>query len=360
MLGVGERPPPPEVALLQHPDAHVRWNAALNLGYRRERAAVPALEAALHDPHPNVVCLAAWALGRLGDDSATPALVAALERAFREPVVLPPLLVSSLGRLQDPRAVPVLLDVARRSPDSGDREQAVRALARLHQDLAEFAADRDENVREAALRRPLPPGDAPGRPGEVLRLDAPDLGVANLGDCEPVEDAPIAMARAERRSLRDLCQDTQRGGAEARGNAVLFLGNRAAVDRATARVLVGLLQDPDPALRWKAAKALGKLQREDAIPALLAALDDPDKDVREDVVQALARMPRASTDAVILDALEAAMRDPSPEVQLIVAHQAALLRGPRVERLLREALGSPHTAVRLQASRSLAMVLGRP
>lgn len=358
-LGVGEAAPPPEIVLLQHPEAAVRWNAALNLGYRRERSAVPALEAALHDPHPNVVCLSAWALGRLGDRSATPALVAALERAFRDPVVLPPLLVPSLGRLRDPRAAAALLEVARRSPDSGDREQAVTALARLHQDVSAFAADRDENVREAALRRPPAPGGLPVRPGEVLRLDAADLRVANLGDYEPVEDAPIAMARAERRSLRDLCRDAQRGGSMDRGNAVLFLGNRQAVDRATARVLIGLLGDPDPALRWKAAKTLGKLQREDAVPALLAARDDPDKDVREDVVQALARMPRASTDGRILDALEAAMRDPSPEVQLIVAHQAALLRGPRVERLLRGALGSPHPAVRRQAGRSLALVLGR-
>lgn len=350
--------PPSELALLRHPDPRERWNAALNLGYRRERSAVPDLVAALRDPHPNVSCLAAWALGRLGDRTATPAMVEALGRALANPFVLTQLLVPSLGRLRDPRALPVLLDVVRTSPDSGDREQAVEAIARLpgmhvQEYLYQLAHDRDENVREAALRPPRRNVDLPVLPGEVLRLDAPDLRVANLGDYQPPEDAPIGMARAERRPLRELCDEAQRGPNPARGNAILFLGNRRGVDRTTAQVLIGFLEDPDPAIRWKAAKSLGKLRRTDAVPALLRAMDDPDKDVREDVAQALARMPGASSSDAIMTALEKAMDDSSPEVPLIVAHQAALLRGPRALRLLQGALDSPFPPVRLQARRSL-------
>ena len=57
--------------------AVLRRNAALALGNALDRAAVPALEAALEtDPHPLVRGHAAWALGRIG----SPRALAALER----------------------------------------------------------------------------------------------------------------------------------------------------------------------------------------------------------------------------------------------------------------------------------------
>ena len=53
-------------------------NVAVALGNSGDRAAVPALAAALHDPEPLVRTHAAWALGRLGGDKARDALASAL------------------------------------------------------------------------------------------------------------------------------------------------------------------------------------------------------------------------------------------------------------------------------------------
>jgi epoxyqueuosine reductase len=59
--------------------AVLRRNAAVALGNTGDRAAVPALEAALeHDPHPNVRAHAAWALGRIGSPRALRALATSL------------------------------------------------------------------------------------------------------------------------------------------------------------------------------------------------------------------------------------------------------------------------------------------
>lgn len=52
-------------------------NVAVALGNAGDRAAVPALAAALHDPEPLVRGHAAWALGRLGGSDAVAALVKA-------------------------------------------------------------------------------------------------------------------------------------------------------------------------------------------------------------------------------------------------------------------------------------------
>jgi epoxyqueuosine reductase len=55
--------------------AVLRRNAAVALGNALDRAAVPALEAALEvDPHPLVRGHAAWALGRIGSPRALDAL----------------------------------------------------------------------------------------------------------------------------------------------------------------------------------------------------------------------------------------------------------------------------------------------
>ncbi len=59
--------------------AVLRRNAAVALGNAGDRAAVPALAAALAaDPHPNVRAHAAWALGRIGSPRALRALATTL------------------------------------------------------------------------------------------------------------------------------------------------------------------------------------------------------------------------------------------------------------------------------------------
>ena len=62
-----------------------------------------------------------------------------------------------------------------------------------------------------------------------------------------------------------------------------------------------LLTDPDSGVRCSAAKALGKIGSEDAIPALSRALEDVDSNVRQQVAEALGKIGdnKLSSDRVI-------------------------------------------------------------
>lgn len=85
------------IAALRHPEPTTPIRAAWILGERRERAAVEPL-------------------GRLIRESPDPFLVASA--------------IEALGKIGDPRAVPVL-DAARRHPNAWVRQQAEQALAAI-------------------------------------------------------------------------------------------------------------------------------------------------------------------------------------------------------------------------------------
>ena len=114
---------------------------------------------------------------------------------------------------------------------------------------------------------------------------------------------------------------------------------RAIVELQTARdtfALVTLLADADPAVRARAAFALGSVRAPVAGPALVALLSDPNARVREDAAFALGQ----------LDAVEMVPADPGVDIERpaagadrALADRLAVETDPRVRAALIEALG---------------------
>ena len=187
---------------LHHPDGAVRDRAARALGDRRDPNAIPALVAAVrdgrggrgavwaltqfHDPRlvaplagaladgdATARALAAGKLADLCDRAAVPALVAALEDSeahVREEVT------RALGRLGDPAALEPLLHALRADPGDHVREAAATAVGTLGgadpravHALRAACDDRHVMVRRAAAealdapRATFPAAPAPAR-----------------------------------------------------------------------------------------------------------------------------------------------------------------------------------------------------
>lgn len=168
---------------LQDPDARVRKTAARALGWSGDRRAIIPLVTLLQDPDRKVAGAAAEALGGFPDPGVTAALIAArmehrpvpyddLRNAITSQgaVAIDPLVkllkekdpslrewaVELLGRIQDPRVVPLLIG-ALKDANEYVRSRAGSALAfqndpRAVQALiAAYRAEKDEMRRESLL-----------------------------------------------------------------------------------------------------------------------------------------------------------------------------------------------------------------
>jgi lysophospholipase L1-like esterase len=214
---------------LRDADVAVRRAAARALGQARDRAAAPALFAALADPRESVRWAAAQALDRLG---AAPEDVPRLEEALRsdDPYVRS-FAAFTLGRLGPPAApaVPALIEAYRREEREG-RGAAVGALGAL---------------------------------GSSAAAAVPALaeGLAN-----PVNHRRWSAARS--------------------------LGRIGAPAKAAVPALVVALRDPNEHVRVHVAQALGRIGVEaaDAVPALQEAARDEDAAVSREAQNALRRI----------------------------------------------------------------------
>jgi lysophospholipase L1-like esterase len=217
------------VADLADPDPRRRRVAARELGASDDRAALPALFAALADPSEAVRWAAALALHRLGPG---PEDVARLEAALHseDPYVrsFAAYSLGSLGPAAAP-ALPALVEAYRREEREG-RGAAVGALGVL---------------------------------GPVAAAALPDL-VAGLKN--PVNHRRWSAARA--------------------------IGRLGAAATPAVPALVGALEDASPHVRRHVAQALGRLGVEAfaAVPALQAAARDEDAAVRREAQTALRRI----------------------------------------------------------------------
>ena len=126
---LAESPPEPLVRDLQSELPAVRRQAALALGRLADRAAVPALIAALRDSDPAVRREAAKSLGALKDDRAVSALIKSLGDGDTNVRFYA---AYALGEIKDPRAGEALLR-ALSDPQWNVRDQAAWALCELHQ-----------------------------------------------------------------------------------------------------------------------------------------------------------------------------------------------------------------------------------
>lgn len=141
----------------------------------------------------------------------------------------------------------------------------------------------------------------------------------------------------------------------ARAAAAAVLGDAQVADRDRAiETLLGLCDDPDPAVRHAAMLSLANLRAEVAVPRLLDGIEDGAGPVRQAALLALAEIGDPSATA----SLERACRDERPEVRFqalsaLARIDPALALGP-----VREALSDSNPEVRAQAIEAFEEIAG--
>ncbi len=327
------------VALLDaEPDAALAAAAALS---SLEQYAEPALLQALRESGSDRRLLLLPIMGRRS--TATPDIVACLEDP--NPNVRA-LACDALGRVGDPKAVPVLF-LRLADPDARVSQGAVAAIqsiggAEVERLASEAARSTDMRIRRPALRI-LAYFGSPSTLG--LFLDAmhdPDDRVRDVA-------ANGLAAIDDRRALDGLLEASNHASPRTRATAVRALGQAEAAAGIHERLLRAL-SDPDAWVRYYAVQALSRRGDRTAAESIAPLLADPAGHVRVAVVDALARLRGDQS----LDALHEALESGDPDVARAALVGIGIVRSraslPRLRRALRE--GDP--ATRLVALSALA------
>jgi len=293
-------------------DPRVRGAAAYALGEIGVRSAdsIPILAKRLgEDEVPDVRVLAANGLAMVGAPEAVPALVLALENENWE-VQYASFRALGVLRGNAVEALPALIDL----------------LPKLEPWNASMVAYSVQMIVEAAGPQYRPSRELVGALERRIGIIARSLALGGQREGTPmavalptiVTWAPAARARfvAE---LAPLLWES--GGGGRRYTAELALPTLlviAQVERQSAAALLEGLEDSDGNVRWAAASALGAMQAELAVPALIRALDDEDPAVQRAAALSLVHL--GSTASV---PLSEALRHESPSVRLHAAYALA-------------------------------------
>jgi HEAT repeat protein len=191
----------------------------------------------------------AGALAALGPDTVHEIITAAGHRLASVRLVA----AKALGRIGDPRAVPLLVDLLARDPESRVRGEAAFSLGQLGGPqalvrLIEAMADSDPNIRNWAA-----------------------IALGDIGDPAAVDPLLKAMTDADR---------------DVRAAAAGALGDIS--DPRATMALAAALKDSDSYIRSEAACPLGLLRDPRAADALLSARSDSEESVRRATAFALA------------------------------------------------------------------------
>ena len=260
----------------------------------------------------------AWRLGRDGA-AANPAVPAFVRRLNDEHARVRATAAEALERIGPlaGAAVPALLD-ALGDPHQAVRWKAAQALSSIGLPstewprLADALTHRDEYVRAFAAFS-LGEMVQEGRPAAsalAAAVSDPDrsvravvvMALAKIGAAEP----PVIVALE--RALADRTWQYRWRAARALGRIQKNTGG------SVASLAAALAEDDDVKVRCEAARALGRFGRgaQAAIPTLSAARRDPDSDVRETAAWALrAAMGEAPGQPPSVDATETASRTPA-------------------------------------------------
>ena len=245
------------VAALESESADMRGRAAQSLGYRGEARGVRPLLALLAraEPSHRVRSTAYAALGRLADPRALPVLGRCLREEVREEIRGE--CVAALGGLGSAGSLGLVIDAFRSDPHPLVRDRAIDALGRFARPesvalLAGLLAAEDPSRRRRAVA-------ALGRTG--MREAVPPL-LARLREAgATAERAAIVEALARLRdpsALDALLAELDRVRDEAlRVRITVALGAIRAPSAYDA--LVRMLRDPLPAVRFHAVRGLGEL-----------------------------------------------------------------------------------------------------
>jgi HEAT repeat protein len=313
----------PLMRFLADEDSNLRIQAALILGQRRDRRAIPALIARLADEDMNVRFHVIEALGRLQAVEASEALTEiALERDFF--LAFPAIqALTQLGNtLTAPRLVPLLADELLRAPvvealgELGDEDVTVPLVELLNTSDAptevitdalsalytryetrygagdhiadvvrrHISAIGTQNVLDAVQRVSADRLGGLARVLGWLEGEAAQRALTRLLGQDSVRSHVIeALVRNGARVVAPLVEQLQAEDLETRQAAAVALGRIG--DRRATAALVAALDDRE--LTLTAASALARIGDASAFEELLTRLDDPDAAIRQAVIAAL-------------------------------------------------------------------------
>jgi HEAT repeat protein len=225
-------------------------------------------------------------------------------------------------------AVPVCAWVLRSAPDPEGRWHAADALAKIGKEAAPAGAELIAALNDAD---PIVRGVAIRAVGEVMPAAAE--AVPALVKLFPDVDAIRAVSRYKRDgavAVPRLIAMLKHDDSAVRWQAARTLGKIGEPALASLPELMRLTTgDPQPQVREHAAEAMGDIGPAAAagIPALVAAMHDPNARVRRDAVRALGDMGPAAKAA--LGEVKAAIQDPDDAVKT-AAERAARLIDPSI------------------------------
>jgi len=234
LAALGVEAAPDLIAALGSESDGARGAAAETLGVMHNREAIPHLKRLLADPDECVRASAWHALGQFND----PALLPIFQEEFRKD--------------QEPLWA---LHIAAQLPDSGGESLLIEGLEHSHPGVRRWAADLLEPVATAAsidaLRRAAKGTESGVRQRAIAALSRVD----GAGQVDIFLDA----LEDEDSSVRDAAR-------EALGKA----------GRLAAARLIEIMRSPDRMYRVDAARLLGQVADDSAIPALCEALREAD------------------------------------------------------------------------------------
>lgn len=345
--------------LLTHPDPGVRAFAALGLARAGDRASAEAIATLQQeDRNAHAQAAAAWALGALGGSEHVPLLIQAL-RARSGSVARAA--ARALGRLGGARARRALAqDVF--APEVEQREVAAGALAELAAPTSTEGSDwfpapeptvsaGDYIARLVAQsgRRAVGEVDLRALEDDLRHAATEALGgpvervLAALAVLTPEPDAPEVV------SLGVLTAGVQREGR---------LGVLADLGRALAPELVALVRQPDPEVRERAVRLLGRLDHPAVAVALVQALGDSESSVQRAAL-AVVTPHHARAEAALPDRVAQLLRHSDWSVRTEAAQALGRLESRDAADVLARALREDDYAfVREAAARSLGRLGG--
>ena len=347
-------------------DAEVRQMAAFALGLIGDRSAVDPLRAAVGDSSPVVAGRAAEALGLIGDTASAPVIGKLISTHLAAAAAIPvdqsrlqvegpadafmlgvyaltrlkayePLAGAVLGpegqprlqwwpvayalqRLEDKRALPALLSLAR-SNSAYTQAFAIKGLAALKD--------------PAALPVLLPLID-PARADSAVTLEA-IRAVGRIGDAEA---EPLLMKLLYTRGLDPMV----------RAETLLALGDSAAAVSVDA--FVDFLSDPQPTVRVAALQGFSK--RDD--DSFLTVLSGLDPDSHWSIRAALATVLGTKDPNRAMPRLMPMLTDTDARVLPSVLTALTKLKAPDIGKILIERLGSEDVGVRTAAATNIGEV----
>lgn len=320
---------------------------ALDALVRRGSRSTGRLLDQLASPDVETCQAVAVALGRIGDPRATPELVRIL--TTREELTT--VAAGALAAIGDRRAFEPLLGLLGH-PSATTRQAVIGALNSIgHPDMpqriARLLTDPEPRLRESACRI----AGYFGYPACVEALLGcirdPEISVC----CAAVEQLPYLE---DERAGRLLCETLGHSVAKVRAAAARGLADLE--DAASLTALLTALDDPDPWVRYFAARSLGRRTSPEALePLARLIVGDPAPHVRAAAIQALGNLGGRRAVSILAPMAEAVEEDWGREA---LAALGQIAHPDAIPPLL-AALQSPQPARRISALQALARQ-GRP